>query len=301
MPTWNQINREIDELNEPNACDIVRKKYLAQLESQVDRTVIAYYSGFLQKRSTDGRAHPESAITDLDMNGLMAVVHGVDRSRGLDLVLHTPGGGTEATRALVEYLYQMFGKDIRVIVPHMAMSAGTMIACASKEILMGKHSCLGPTDPQVKGLPAMGVLAEVDQAIAEIKKEPLKQLLYQQIFAKHPPAFVLDCERSINGTREMVTRWLKENMLRNKEDNDSISVSIVQKLMDYKGTTEHSHHFLADKCREIGLKIVAIEDNQDFQENILSVHHAFVASFARTDAIKLIQNASDDNWIVVTN
>ncbi|OPH84243.1 SDH family Clp fold serine proteinase [Nitrobacter vulgaris] len=212
MPTWNEINVEIDGIGQPNAADQVRQKYLRALEDRVHRAVIAYYSGFLQSKAPNGLPHPETAITDLDMNGLMAVVHGVDRNRGLDLVLHTPGGGIEAARALVEYLYKMFGKNIRVIVPHMAMSAGTMIACASREILLGKHSCLGPTDPQVRGHPAMGVLAEVDRAIKEMKAEPLKQIVWQQVFSKYPPAFIADCERSVEGTRRMVAEWLETNM-----------------------------------------------------------------------------------------
>ncbi len=298
MPTWNEINQEITALNVQTACDDVRKKYLFQLEQKVGRTVLAYYSGFLIKQSPDGRIHPEAAITDLDMNGLMAVVHNVDRNRGLDLVLHTPGGGTEATRALVEYLYKMFGKDIRVVVPHMAMSAGTMIACASKEILMGKHSCLGPTDPQVRGHPAMGVLAEVERAIEEIKREPLKQFVYQQIFAKYPPAFIIDCERSVEGSRDMVTQWLSANMFLSSAKPSELAASTVNKLMDYKGTTEHAHHFLIDKCREMGLAVTAIEDDQHLQEAILSVHHAFVASFTRTNAIKIIQNAIGATWSI---
>ena len=36
----------------------------------------------------------------------------------------------------------------------MAMSGGTMIACSCKEILMGKHSSLGPVDPQIMGIAA---------------------------------------------------------------------------------------------------------------------------------------------------
>jgi hypothetical protein len=144
----------------------------------------------------------------------------------------------------------------------------------------------------------MGVLAEVDQAIAEIKKEPLKQLLYQQIFAKYPPAFMLDCERSVAGSREMVTAWLSENMLSAENDPKSRAQQIVSSLMDYKGTTEHGHHFLIDKCREIGLEIKSIEDDQRLQEDILSVHHAFVATFAKTNAIKLIQNANGATWTV---
>ncbi|MEY9220664.1 SDH family Clp fold serine proteinase [Bradyrhizobium ottawaense] len=298
MPTWNEINQEIDALNAPDACDRVRLKYLQALEARVERTVIAYYSGFLQKRAPNGLLHPETAITDLDMNGLMAVVHNVPRDRGLDLVLHTPGGGIEAARAIVEYLYKMFGKDIRVIVPHMAMSAGTMIACASYEILLGKHSCLGPTDPQVKGHPAMGVLAEVDRAIKEMKVEPLKQIVWQQVFAKYPPAFILDCERSVEGTRKMVAAWLEANMFEAEDDPAEKAKAVTQQLMDYEGTTEHSHHFLIDKCAEIGLEVYAIEQDQDLQESILSVHHSFIATFARTNSIKVIENAIGANWTV---
>jgi Serine dehydrogenase proteinase len=232
------------------------------------------------------------------MNGLMAVIHNVDRKRGLDLIIHTPGGGIEATRGIVEYVYKMFGLDVRVIVPHMAMSAGTMIACASRQILMGKHSCLGPTDPQVRGLPAMGVLAELERAIEEIKAEPLKQIVWSQVFSKYPPAFIMDCERQVEGSREMVAAWLRSNMLQGEEKASEKARAIVGSLMDYKGTTEHSHHFMIDKCRAIGLNVLAIEEDQDLQEAILSVHHSFVASFARTDSIKIIENAGGLNWTV---
>ncbi|WP_037389899.1 SDH family Clp fold serine proteinase [Sinorhizobium americanum] len=298
MPTWNEINNEIDELQDEKACDVVRQKYLEELEAYVGRPVIAYYSGFLQKRDASGQLHPESAITDLDMNGLMAVIHNIQRDKGLDVIIHTPGGGIEATRAIVEYLYKMFGQDVRAIVPHMAMSAGTMIACASRQIVMGKHSCLGPTDPQVRGLPAMGVLAELDRAIAEIKAEPLKQIIWSQVFSKYPPAFIMDCERQVEGSREMVAAWLKSNMLRGEEKATEKAKAIVSGLMDYKGTTEHSHHFLIDKCRAIGLHVLALEDDQDLQEAVLSVHHSYVATFARTNAIKIIENAIGANWTV---
>lgn len=298
MPTWNEINDEINGIGTPDACDQVRKKYISALEERVERTVICYYSGFLQKRQPDGRFHPEASISDLDMNGMMAVVHNLDRSRGLDLILHTPGGGTEATRALIEYLYKMFGKEIRAIVPHMAMSAGTMIACACREILMGKHSFLGPTDPQVRGHPAMGVLAEADRAIFEIKKEPLKQLIYQQIFAKYPPAFITDCERSIANTRTMVKDWLLHGMFEGQLDAEEQAQRCIDALMDYEGTSEHAHHFLIDKCAEMGLKVVPIESDQDLQEDVLSVHHSYIATFARTNALKIIENAQGSNWIV---
>ena len=64
----------------------------------------------------------------------MTVIHELDRSLGLDLLLDTPGGETAATESLVDYLRSMFGSNMRAIVPQLAMSGGTMIACACNEI-----------------------------------------------------------------------------------------------------------------------------------------------------------------------
>jgi membrane-bound ClpP family serine protease len=58
----------------------------------------------------------------------------------------------------------MFGTNIRAIIPQMAMSAGTMIALSTREIIMGKHSNLGPIDPQIAGIPAHGVIEEFNRA-----------------------------------------------------------------------------------------------------------------------------------------
>ena len=90
----------------------------------------------------------------------MTVIHNLDRTKGSDLILHTPGGETAATESLVDYLRSMFLGRHQAIVPQLAMSAGTMIACACKEVVMGKHSSLGPIDPQYLGLPAHGVVEE---------------------------------------------------------------------------------------------------------------------------------------------
>ena len=81
------------------------------------------------------------------MNGFMSVVHGLDKDKGVDLILHTPGGSLDATDAIGQYLKKIFSNNIRVIVPHLAMSGGTLLSFASREIIMGSHSSLGPTDP----------------------------------------------------------------------------------------------------------------------------------------------------------
>ncbi len=125
MPNWNDVLTEITRLQitsanqAQGAVDTIRRGYLKKLHIKTTRNVIAYYSGFLSK--------PEIAqlgINDEDKNGFMMAVHKLDRSKGLDLILHTPGGGIAATQSIVNYLQKMFQNNIRAIVPQIAMSAG---------------------------------------------------------------------------------------------------------------------------------------------------------------------------------
>ena len=96
MPDWDEI---LDELNrEGSTHDVVRRRYLKKLSACTGRNVIVYYSGWLQKPGLIG-----VEVNDADKNGFMTVIHGLDRSKGLDLVLHTPGGDVAATESLVDY------------------------------------------------------------------------------------------------------------------------------------------------------------------------------------------------------
>ena len=81
-----------------------------------------------------------------DLQGFMAAQHEL-KGPDLDLIVHSPGGSSEAAEQIVRYLRSRYSY-IRVIVPLQAMSAGTMIACAADEIVMGRESALGPVDPQ---------------------------------------------------------------------------------------------------------------------------------------------------------
>src|ERR1035437_4234184 len=151
MANWNQITKDAQDRG--STFDIIRKEALKKLHRYTKRNTIIYYSGWLQKNM------PEIAqalsINDMDMNGFMTAVNGLDTSVGLDLILHTPGGEVAATEAVISYLQSKF-ENIRAIVPQLAMSGGTMIACSAHEIVMGKHSSLGPVDPQINGIPAHG-------------------------------------------------------------------------------------------------------------------------------------------------
>ena len=209
MPDSNTILNEIRTAGSTH--DIIRRNYLLELHKLTGRNVIAYYSGWLQRQEVRG---PSVSINDADMNGLMTVLYQLDRNIGLDLILHTPGGEISATESLVGYLRSMFGTEIRAFVPQLAMSAGTMIACACKEIYMGKHSSLGPIDPQINSIPAHGILADFERAHNELLQDRSKILVWQPILTKYQPGDFDKCHNAIELTARIVTQWLSTGMFK---------------------------------------------------------------------------------------
>jgi hypothetical protein len=283
MPSWHSLQEDLKKRG--SVYDIVRREYLAKLHKLTGRNVIAYYSGWLQKPNIGG-AH----VNDADKNGFMTVIHKMDRSKGLDLLLHTPGGETAATESLVDYLHSLFGTDIRAVVPQLAMSAGTMISCACKEILMGKHSSLGPIDPQLGNVPAHGVVEEFRRAHEEIKADPSKIPVWQPIIAKYPPTLIGECEKAMKWSAEMTRQWLLRGMLSGLPDAALKADTILTELADHSLTLSHSRHLSAEKATTIGLKVVMLEEDQKLQEAVLSVHHAFILTLSATGAFKIIEN-----------
>ncbi|OAI17746.1 MULTISPECIES: SDH family Clp fold serine proteinase [Methylomonas] len=281
MPNWNQVLREVS----ASPLDNARRKYLQELSDRTSRNIICYYSGWLQKPNSYN-----ASIHDDDKNGLMAAVHGLDRSKGLDLVLHTPGGDLAATESIVNYLRSMFGTNIRAIIPQIAMSAGTMIACSAKEILMGKQSNIGPIDPQFGGIPAHGVIEEFNKAVEEVKKDPGSIPIWQTVVQKYHPTFLGECEKAIKLSSEMVTNWLVTGMFENDSAAQQKAGAIVDALNNHEDTKTHARHIHIEQAIRLGLKIVPLEEDQDLQDLTLTVHHAYMHTLANSAAIKIIEN-----------
>lgn len=291
MPNWKDVLEEIQKVRSGHseqakaAVDIVRRAYLKQLHQHTGRNVIAYYSGFLSKPGIDA-----AEITDEDKNGFMMAVHKLDRKKGLDLILHTPGGSIAATESLADYLHKMFGHDIRAIVPQIAMSAGTMIACACRVILMTKHANLGPIDPHLSGMPAYGVIEEFRRAALEIKKDPAKIPIWQPIIAQYGPTFLSQCENAIKWSNAFVQRQLETVMFGGDRDAKKRARKAVRKLTDFRGNKTHERHIHFEECDKIGLKVEAIEQDQQLQDLVLTVHHCFMHSLMNTPSFKMIEN-----------
>jgi hypothetical protein len=303
MPGWIEIQNRVNALRDQgnffglHAHDTVRKEYLETLHKVTGRNVIAYYSGWLQKYDlmVPGLSRAFS-IHDGDKNGFMAVIKGMDRSLGLDLVLHTPGGEVNATESLVEYLHEKFA-HIRVIIPQMAMSAGTMIACAADEIVMGDHSSIGPFDPQLNGKPAHGYIEEFSRARKEMKADPATVPLWLPILQQYDPTLIGECEHAMKQAQSMVSSWLKGRMFKGDARRDSKAAKVVKALSDHSKSKSHGRHFSKKFAQDLALKVSSLEDDPNLQDAVLSVHHICVLTLSTSPAVKIIQNHAEAAFI----
>lgn len=291
MPSWHDVTNEV---YSPERIHSVRSEYMTKLHEKTGRTVICYYSAFLSKGG------PSLSIDDNDMNGFMNAVMDTDKTKGLDLLLHTPGGNPTATEAIVKYLRSIYGTDIRVIVPQLAMSAGTMLACAAKEIVMGKQSSLGPIDPQILGMAAFDIKRLFDDAKEDLKKDPGNYAFWRLQLEKFPPTLIYDSIKAIDLSSELVKKWLKTGMFKDEKKMDQKINTIVSMLNQNSKSMNHGRHFDKETCKSYGLRIVDLEDDDDLQDKVLSVHHAFMLLMNNTQTDKIIQNHIDKAYIYHT-
>ncbi len=286
MPSWNDIQNQILTVESPH--DQVRHEYLRKMAAKTGRNVIAYYSGWLEHQGA-----ALASIQDDDKNGFMNAIYKMDKSKGLDLILHTPGGDVAATESIGNYLRAIFGTNIRCYVPQIAMSGGTMLACCGEYIVMGKESNLGPIDPQFGGIAAQGVVEEFEEAKQALRKDPSSWPIWQTIIGKYHPTFIGECRRAIQWSTDIATKWLETGMFRNvtpREKQKKTVDTIIKALNNHQDTRSHARHIHADEAESMGLIVNRLEDDDELQDIVLSVHHAYMSTFWSTPTIKIIES-----------
>ena len=299
MPSWGAILNELKSV--PNPLDECRRKYLGIMHEYTGRNIIAYYSGFIQKPGIEG-----AGIDENDKNAFMQAVCGLSRDKGLDLILHTPRGAIAATESIVCYLKSLFGNDIRVFVPQMAMSAGTMISLASKEIVMGKQSNLGPIDPQFGGMSCAGIIEEFEDASKAVLAKPQLAAVWGPIISKYHPTFLGDCKKAIDWADSIVRKWLEENMFHEYPDAENRAKTVVGQLSSHNVTYSHSRHIHIEELLKLGVNVISLEgldnrpiqDCKDLQDCVLTIHHTYMHTFGSSNAIKIIENHMGQAMII---
>jgi ClpP class serine protease len=168
-----------------------------------------------------------------DSEAVIRAIHLTDRDMPLDIILHTPGGLVLASLQIAQAIKKHKGK-VTAFVPHYAMSGGTLISLAAREIVMSEHAVLGPVDPQLGKYPAVSILKAVaKKPVDEIDDETL--ILADQ------------AEKAIVQLRESVKELLQTTPPNGKVDE-------LARLLS-EGTWTHDYPITYERAKALGLPV----------------------------------------------
>jgi len=139
--------------------EVSRRNLIAQIERKRGSRVILLAH---RQETMSFLGFPITRYIDVnDSEAVIRAIHLTDPNVPIDLILHTPGGLVLAATQIARAINRRKGK-VTALVPHYAMSGGTLIALAADEIVMCDHAVLGPVDPQVGQYPAVSLLKTVE-------------------------------------------------------------------------------------------------------------------------------------------
>lgn len=300
MPSWNDLVNEIENRSAQAGIQWLQEQQQSALRRirklRKDRNVLFYASAFLQK--------PLSTITSItheDINAFMSTVFKMDWSKGLTLILHTPGGSANAAETIVAYLRTKF-EFIEVIVPTYAFSAGTMIALAANTIVLGKQSQLGPIDPQ---MPVGGAYYSA-RSIVDLFEAAKADILPNNVTAAHVwapvlqsmgPALLQEAKYALAYGEQMVAKWLESGMFNGKANAAAMAAATAKHFNDTSTHKSHGRRIDRDEARQQNLSVEDLEADQDLQDAVLTAYHLTTIAFEKTPIAKILFSDAARYWI----
>ena len=125
---------------------LARRSLLAKIASKRDATVITLIH---RQETISILGIPLARYIDIDdAQSVLRAIRATPPGKTIEIILHTPGGLVLAASQIAEALRDHDGRIVAVV-PHYAMSGGTLIALAADEIVLDRHAALGPVDPQL--------------------------------------------------------------------------------------------------------------------------------------------------------
>jgi hypothetical protein len=189
----------------------------------------------------------------LDRSVRDAIERRENRRDKLSIVLETPGGIIEVVDRMVQVI-RTFYKEVVVVVPNQAMSAGTVFAMSGDSIMMDYFSCLGPIDPQVEKngrlVPALSYLVQFDRLKERAAKGEItsaEMVLLQQLDLAELHSFEEARELSITLLKEWLATYKFKDWVKTETRNQPVTaemreqraLEVAEKLMDHQRW--HSH------------------------------------------------------------
>lgn len=184
--------------------------------------------------------YDDSTMLKSDADKIYSTVTTFDKKKPVLMVLLSSGGVPGSAYLIGKLCREYSNGQFLVVVPRHAKSAATLLCCAANEIHMGSLSELGPIDPQINGLPTLGLKNSIEH-IAQLVSENPKSF---EMFAKYlnmsiEPVQIGYYERVAESAMQYA-----ENLLNTHSENLPRNADLIANELVYK---YKDHGFVIDK------------------------------------------------------
>jgi ClpP class serine protease len=206
-----------------------RRRTLASIARKRDATVITLIH---RQETVSLLGIPLARYIDIDdSQSVLRAIRETAAGKTIEIILHTPGGLVLAASQIARALADHEGRVVAVV-PHYAMSGGTLIALAADEVMLDRHAALGPVDPQLGQYAA--------RSLVDVAARP----------GRHDDQTLLlaDVGRKALRQVEVTARMLLEKHMEPARARD------VAHLLA-KGIWTHDHPLMAPELEQLGLPV----------------------------------------------
>lgn len=201
------------------------------------------------------------------------------------LILYSSGGLPGSAYLIGKLSLEFSNNNLVITIPRHAKSAATLLCCAANEIHMGSLSELGPIDPQINEMPALGLKNAVHHIAELVKSFPESAVMFANYLNLSLPLIDLGYyERAAESAKQYAEQLLNTHAGDLPSDPESIATDLVYKYKD--------HGFVIDKTEakkifgniiktntqeyELGNKIYLALDFIRAMANAFSHHFYFI-------------------------
>jgi ribosomal protein L18 len=233
------------------------------------RRVVSYYTSFI---------YPV-AVEDADADMLDTILQAMDLSRGLTLILSSPGGDGLAAERIINVCRAYSNDDFEVIVPKMAKSAATMICLGARRIRMSSTSELGPIDPQVPFVTEEG---DVQFLPANVVIETYEELLQQAVdttgriepylmqLNRYDARIIRAYREAQELGKDIAQQALASGMMQGHEPTKIVEA--VMALSDLTRRRSHGRAIFWKEAQEMGLNVEHVENRSPLWLLVSELH-----------------------------
>lgn len=264
-----------------------RQKLFDELENELGRTVVSFFTSF---------RYPVM-IEDSDSDMLEGLFQKIDLSKGLALIISSPGGhGLAAERIINVCRTYSDTSDYWAIVAGKAKSAATMVCLGASKIYMGPTSELGPIDPQVtireddstKLFSAYNIVESYKNLFQRAVRAKGRLEPYLQQLQNYDEREISELTAALSLSEDIAIRTLKSGMLK------TLSRTEIKKkiaiFLTPKETKMHGRPIYREEAAKCGLKVEPVATKDKLWQLI---HELYIRTntYVSTEVSKCIESS----------